>query len=477
MKKSILLSSIATAVALALSLVVTSCGGSSETQPADNGGQETAGGGQENNGQENGGQDTDDLEDLLMALDGRYVNDEGYGLILDSFLNLYYLRTPSGRIGTGNYDVSSAPDAYTISFNGLTYGLASQDDGTLLLQPLEEPYEENMEVLGELVFSKDDFFYFAFHLEQLEGDWTADGATLTLDVNARIFKFSSSSQVTEGNIIDDQDGRGWYLTWLRYDEQTEEHVIDDVFLVVDDDGRLHLESPDPELSSYVFTQESTEADIQTDNNVAYLQGTVEKMGSWIDEVGNVIHFMPDEERYVLKTVDERIGTGKLTFNDGIHTYVISFNGADFALVLDENDFEVLYFTWIGGDMESEAENLDGIRFTYDMFARVYPESTLPIYGTWTDHKGFTLTIDYPFEGEDIHYEYVSLEGSGSGTLCNDEDGKGYYIPDNGSLGKAFLIFGNIGDSLVDYCLSFETDDPEFSTVLLEELKEEEEEEV
>ena len=65
--------------------------------------------------------------------------------------------------------------------------------------PTETP-EEGTEALKELVFTKDDSAYFGFDLTGLDGTWKADGASLTLNTNAKEYRLSSEMTTAEGTI-------------------------------------------------------------------------------------------------------------------------------------------------------------------------------------------------------------------------------------------------------------------------------------
>ena len=181
MKKSSSLSVIITAVTLALSLTLAGCGGGSGS---------ASGGDQPGSGPS---------EESIVALDGTWVNDEGYGIRLDGSSSTYVLKTPSGRVGDSNYYAADGPDHYGIYFNQSEYDLVPGDDGSLRIVPTETP-EEGTEALKELVFTKDESVYFGFDLTGLDGTWKADGASLTLDTNAKEYRLSSEMTTAEGTI-------------------------------------------------------------------------------------------------------------------------------------------------------------------------------------------------------------------------------------------------------------------------------------
>ena len=444
MKKSSSLSVIITAVTLALSLTLAGCGGGSGS---------ASGGDQPGSGPS---------EESIVALDGTWVNDEGYGIRLDGSSSTYVLKTPSGRVGDSNYYAADGPDHYGIYFNQSEYDLVPGDDGSLRIVPTEPP-EEGTEALKELVFTKDESVYFGFDLTGLDGTWKADGASLTLDTNAKEYRLSSEMTTAEGTIDNDWDGRGWFLSWSYYDEETAEVINDPAFLILDDEERLHLEAKDPSLAPYTFVQEGTGADLPGEGSASMIQARIESAGSWIDDAGNGLMFKADKGKYILETANGRNGSGSLRFNSERGTYELSFNGADYALSLAEDDFDVLYLTLIGGTPAGNGETLDKKPFIYDMFTTEYENPASFYHGSWADDAGFTLNINSLHEEEVPRFDYVSPKGSEEGILGNDEDGMGWYIPWNDSDGKACLIVDGY-DSNKN--ITFETDDPALAAVKL-----------
>ncbi len=452
MKKGILRTGIMTAVALALSLTLTGCGGKSDTAPE-------TGGGQGNNVSN---------EEAVRALDGTWVNDKGYALYLAGESSNYSLKTPGGRIGDGDFYASGAPDSYSISFNESNYDLVPVDDGSLKIVPADMPEDEDTEVLEELVFTRDDSADITFDFTALDGSWKAAGASLVLDIDAMEYKFSSDSTRAEGTINDAWDGRGWYLAWSYYDEKLEESVDDPAFLVMESEGRLHLEAKDPSIAPYTFVKGGeTEVDLPAERDASMLKSQIQSIGAWTDDAGNALGFKADDGRYIFQSAGGRNGGGKLSFDEGNGSYKISFNGADYEVTLDENDFDVMYLTRTGGSLAGDGEDLDGARLTNDMFTMLYENPASFLNGSWTDDAGFTLNIDALFDDETPRFDYISRKGSGDGVLGNDEDGMGWYIPWKDSDGKAYLILDGSG---ADQKLRFETDDRTLAKVTLHEVE-------
>ena len=447
MRKSILRSGVMAAIALAVSLTLTGCGGKSE--PATSAG---------NSGPS---------EEEITALDGSWVNEKGYAIQLDGFGGSYDLKTPSGRVGSSNYYIEKAPDEYSIYFNESFYDLALMDDGNLSLVPTEDP-EEGKEALQKLVFTKDESAFIYFDLADLNGTWNADGASLTLDIDAMEYRYTSDSTTAEGTINNDEDGRGWYISWSYSDTPTGDMINDPAFLVVDDAGQLHLEAKDPEVAPFTFVQEGTEANIPADREIGMLEFQVSSGGAWVDDAGNAMAFKDEDGKYILQMANGRNGSGKLSFNAGREAYEISFNGADYALAFDEDDSDIMYLTLVSGTPAGDGESLDGKRFTHDIFMILYDNPASFLHGSFADDAGFKLKIDSLYDDEIPKYEYVSRKGSDSGILSNDEDGRGWYIPWNDSDGKAYLIHDGYGSSET---IRFETDDPALAAVTLTAVEE------
>ncbi len=457
MKKSIMRSGIMTAfaLALALSLTLTGCGGKSEPEP------ETTG---------------ITSEEAVGALDGTWADEEGYALILDGAGGRYKLKVPGGRIGEGEYFTSGAPDEYTLNFNGLTHSLVLVEDGSLSVIQTEPTDIEELETLGDRIFTRDDSAYFDFDLASLNGSWRADGAALTLDTDAREYQYSSGKTSAMGDIDNDEDGRGWYIGWLVYDEEFADNIDVPVFLVPDSDGKLRLERDDPEFTGRVFVQESSEADIPAAISTAYssassLKSDLDSIGAWTDDAGHKLGFKVDNDRYILQTAGGRNGGGKLRVNPESGAYEISFNGADYALSLAEDDFDVLCLTMVGGTPACNGESLDGVRLTNDMFEMVYENPASFLHGSWADDAGFKLNFDSLYEEDTPRFDYVSPNGSGDGILSNDEDGMGWYIPwKKDSDGKAYVILEGYSGSPEGHYMTFETDDPALAAVKLKEIE-------
>ncbi len=162
-------------------------------------------------------------------------------------------------------------------------------------------------------------------------------------------------------------------------------------------------------------------------------------GVWADDAGDLIHFLPDESAYVLKKANGRIGRGSYTPSEG-YLYFNRFiydigTQPDGSFKLRRN----------GSPADDSEESMDGFVFETSALTDIPVYDISLLNGTWVSESGTTVTIDTEIMEYGIHSE----SGSGSGTISNDEDGRGLYLFTDGA---SFVILSEDGT------LSFETND-------------------
>ena len=166
-------------------------------------------------------------------------------------------------------------------------------------------------------------------------------------------------------------------------------------------------------------------------------------GVWVDDAGDLIHFLPGESAYVLKTANGRIGRGSYTPSEG-HLYFNRFI-YDIEMQLD-GSFELRRN---GSPADDSEESMDGFVFATSPLTDVPEYDTSLLNGTWVSESGTTVTIDT----EIMEYGVHSESGTGSGTMSNYDDGRGLYLFTDG---ESFVILNEDGT------LSFETNDEDLA---------------
>jgi len=166
-------------------------------------------------------------------------------------------------------------------------------------------------------------------------------------------------------------------------------------------------------------------------------------GVWVDDAGDLIHFLPGESAYVLKMANGRIGRGNYTPSEGY----LGFNRFiyDIEMQLD-GSFKLRRN---GSPADDSEESMDGFVFVTSPLTDVPEYDTSLLNGTWVSESGTTVTIDT----ETMEYGIHSESGAGSGTISNDGDGRGLYLFTDGA---SFVILNEDGT------LSFESNDEDLA---------------
>ena len=166
-------------------------------------------------------------------------------------------------------------------------------------------------------------------------------------------------------------------------------------------------------------------------------------GVWVDDAGDLIHFLPGESAYVLKTANGRIGRGSYTPSEG-HLYFNRFI-YDIEMQLDGS----FSLRRNGSPADESEESMDGFVFVTSPLTDVPLYDASVLNGTWVSESGTTLTIDT----EIMEYGVHSENGSGSGTMSDYDDGRGLYLFTDG---ESFVIYNGDGT------LSFESTDKDLA---------------
>ena len=110
-------------------------------------------------------------------------------------------------------------------------------------------------------------------------------------------------------------------------------------------------------------------------------------GSWIDEYGDVIRFLPEENAYVFKKPDGRVGRGTYDTRNA----QISYDRFIYDLISDGEDSFTLNQN--GSTTNEGTEVIDAYVFakTDEVEITEYDSSLLD--GVWVSDRGVTLEID------------------------------------------------------------------------------------
>jgi len=165
--------------------------------------------------------------------------------------------------------------------------------------------------------------------------------------------------------------------------------------------------------------------------------------TWGSDSGDFIRIIPEESVYILKRESGRVGKGTYYPEDRM----ISFNGLIYEIgMVDQNNF---YLIQNGDSTEADFESIDGMTFGKNDDDSFWAYDAEELNGTWINEDGTTLTIDMGAMEYTAYYE----GGFASGTINDDEDGRGLFLS---MEDFAYVIMRDDGS------LTFDTTDPVFS---------------
>ena len=154
-------------------------------------------------------------------------------------------------------------------------------------------------------------------------------------------------------------------------------------------------------------------------------------GQWTSPSGNILSFSADQGRYTYQTFSGRTGQGPYDAAADVPT--IDFDGFLYDFILRDDGVLLPNQNGSGGD----AESIDHFTFRRSSDARIDLWELSDLSGVWQNALGETLVID---TDRMAYLSYTRLS-MGSGTIGDDQDGKGPYLAMNGRI---YLSPGQIG---------------------------------
>ena len=151
--------------------------------------------------------------------------------------------------------------------------------------------------------------------------------------------------------------------------------------------------------------------------------TAELEGQWTSPSGNILSFSADQGRYTYQTFTGRTGQGPYDAAADVPT--IDFDGFLYDFILRDDGVLLPNQNGSGGD----AESIDHFTFRRSSDARIDLWELSDLSGVWQNALGETLVID----ADRMAYLSYTRLSMGSGTIGDDQDGKGPYLAMNGRI--------------------------------------------
>ena len=146
-------------------------------------------------------------------------------------------------------------------------------------------------------------------------------------------------------------------------------------------------------------------------------------GQWTSPSGNILSFSADQGRYTYQTFSGRTGQGPYDAAADVPT--IDFDGFLYDFILRDDGVLLPNQNGSGGDVES----IDHFTFRRSSDARIDLWELSDLSGVWQNALGETLVID----ADRMAYLSYTRLSMGSGTIGDDQDGKGPYLAMNGRI--------------------------------------------
>lgn len=146
-------------------------------------------------------------------------------------------------------------------------------------------------------------------------------------------------------------------------------------------------------------------------------------GQWTSPSGNILSFSADQGRYTYQTFTGRTGQGPYDAAADVPT--IDFDGFLYDFILRDDGVLLPNQNGSGGD----AESIDHFTFRRSSDAWINLWELSDLSGVWQNALGETLVID----ADRMAYLSYTRLSMGSGTIGDDQDGKGPYLAMNGRI--------------------------------------------
>lgn len=140
-------------------------------------------------------------------------------------------------------------------------------------------------------------------------------------------------------------------------------------------------------------------------------------GVWEDDAGDIIRFLPEEESYVLQKANGRIGTARYLPSEAY----FDFNRFIYDIIPQDDGSIFLYRN--GSPADDSEESMDGYFFRPSDKDDITVYELEDLLGTWVADNGTELSLDM----ETMEYNMVYENGVRSGTIGNEDDGRGYFL--------------------------------------------------
>lgn len=149
-------------------------------------------------------------------------------------------------------------------------------------------------------------------------------------------------------------------------------------------------------------------------------------GKWVTPSGSVLMFDTEEKRYCYETYTGRCGTGEISLVD--NEPMIFFDGFLYNFTLRDDG---VLFPNQNGSSDS-AESIHRFTFKKDDTAEIHTRGIYDLQGIWQNVEGEAISID----PDKMEYVACTKESMSSGTIYDNNDGKGLYLALNG--GYAYI---------------------------------------
>lgn len=146
-------------------------------------------------------------------------------------------------------------------------------------------------------------------------------------------------------------------------------------------------------------------------------------GQWTSPSGNILSFSADQGRYTYQTFSGRTGQGP--YNAAADVPTIDFDGFLYDFILRDDGVLLPNQNGSGGN----AESINHFTFRRSSDARIDLWELSDLSGVWQNALGETLVID----ADRMAYLSYTRLSMGSGTIGDDQDGKGPYLAMNGRI--------------------------------------------
>ncbi|MCR5134415.1 MAG: hypothetical protein K6B12_02145 [Clostridiales bacterium] len=473
MKKDILISGFAVAAALALTL--SGCGGGTETSPAarETAEQESAGQGAPGQAGSSGGQESKGPSPVHVSADGltgTWMCDAGYIVTMKPAEQSYVLRTATKRFGDGPLAcVEDDPEVSgTLTYLDYEYQIICQDDDTLCFRMTEESRArctEEVDTLDDLIYRRDDSAEIQMiTLDQLQGVWKNENGVV-LEIEDDEFGLETEEDYEYGPLVNQNNGAGWFFTVPYTDPDSGETRSFDYYIAVDDENSICLQPSlfeimnvdlvregadtgagagaaaaaaadaydssqlppdfDPFADPGPYPDEPQSEDISSAPSAGwdFSDDPVSSLDWYYkDDEGYLILFSSEAELYQLQSPEGRVGAGMYQVIDGGPTRSINYDNCFYTLV-KQDDEDTILLSLEDVMPDENTDSLDGHVFKIDFDdMTMNPYGLAGMDGVWLDGSS-SLCIDAAAET----FNYIHGGYSGEGSLYNDVNGMGWYM--------------------------------------------------